>query len=81
MGYEAKKTEHSRSKRGNGAYWGYKSEAKKESNRIPRENWKVEIRNALADQGNVNHRARAGLPLRRAVLSSKISSGPFTPLG
>jgi len=43
MGYEAKKTEHSGPKRGNGAYWGYKCEAKKESNRIRRENWKREI--------------------------------------
>jgi len=45
MGYEAKETEHSGPKRGNGAYWGYKWEAKKESNRIRRENWKREIRN------------------------------------
>ena len=44
MGYEAKKTEHSGPKRGNGAYWGYKWEAKKESNRIRRENAKREIR-------------------------------------
>jgi hypothetical protein len=44
MGYEAKKTEHSGPKRGNGAYWGYKWEAKKESNRIRRENWKREVR-------------------------------------
>jgi hypothetical protein len=44
MGYEAKKTEHCGPKRGNGAYWGYKWEAKKESNRIRRENAKREIR-------------------------------------
>ena len=43
MGYEAKKTEHCGPKRGNGAYWGYKLEAKKESNRIRRENGKSEI--------------------------------------
>jgi hypothetical protein len=49
MGYEAKKTEHCGPKRGNGAYWGYKWEAKKKSNRIRRENWKREIRAALAD--------------------------------
>jgi hypothetical protein len=48
MGYEAKKTEHSGPKRGNGAYWGYKWEAKKESNRIRRENWKREIRDESA---------------------------------
>jgi hypothetical protein len=44
MGYEAKKTEHCGAKHGNGAYWGYKWEAKKESNRIRRENAKREIR-------------------------------------
>jgi hypothetical protein len=49
MGYEAKKTEHSGPKRGNGAYWGYKWEAKKESNRIRRENAKREIRATAVD--------------------------------
>jgi hypothetical protein len=44
MGYEANKTEHSGAKHGNGAYWGYRWDAKKESNRIRRENWKREIR-------------------------------------
>lgn len=49
MDYEAKKTEHCGPKRGEGAYWGYKWEAKKESNRIRRENWKREIRAKLRD--------------------------------
>jgi hypothetical protein len=49
MGFEAKKTEHSGPKRGDGAYWGYKWEAKKESNRIRRENAKREIRGATID--------------------------------
>ena len=49
MGYEARKTEHSGPKRGNGAYWGYKWEAKRESNRIRRENAKREIRAAAID--------------------------------
>jgi hypothetical protein len=49
MGYEAKKTEHSGPKRGNGAYWGYKWEAKKESNRIRRENAKREIRDGTIE--------------------------------
>jgi hypothetical protein len=49
MGYEAKKTEHAGPKRGNGAYWGYRWDAKKESNRIRRENWKREIRDAASD--------------------------------
>ena len=35
---EAKQSEHCGPKRGNGAYGGYKWEAKKESNRIRREN-------------------------------------------
>jgi hypothetical protein len=48
MGYEAKKTEHAGPKHGNGAYWGYKWEAKKESNRIRCENWKREIRSESA---------------------------------
>jgi hypothetical protein len=52
VGYEAKKTEHCGPKRGNGAYWGYQWEAKKESNRIRRENWKREIRSALRDQAH-----------------------------
>ena len=50
MGYEAKKTEHSGPKRGNGAYWGYKWEAKKESNRIRRENAKRDIRAGINEQ-------------------------------
>jgi hypothetical protein len=33
MGYEAKKTEHSGSKKGCGAFWGRKVDAKKQSNR------------------------------------------------
>jgi len=37
MGHEAKKTEHAGSKKGNGAYWGRKVAAKKESNRLRRE--------------------------------------------
>jgi len=38
MAYEAKKTEHSGAKKGKGAYWGRKADAKKESNRVRREN-------------------------------------------
>ena len=33
MAHNARKTEHSGSKRGRGAYWGRKAEAKKESNK------------------------------------------------
>ncbi|MBI4825768.1 MAG: hypothetical protein HY807_05030 [Nitrospirae bacterium] len=38
MGNEAKKTEHAGSKKGNGAYWGIKAAAQKESNKKRREN-------------------------------------------
>ncbi|MCD6150706.1 MAG: Bro-N domain-containing protein [Deltaproteobacteria bacterium] len=43
MGYEAKKTEHAGSKKGNGAYWGRKKDAKKESNRARREADKTDV--------------------------------------
>ena len=48
MGYEAKKTEHSGAKRGRGAYWGPKRDAKKESNKIRRRSAKRETREQLA---------------------------------
>jgi len=44
MAFKAKKSEHSGPKRGNGAYYGYKRDAKKESNRIRREGNKAAIR-------------------------------------
>lgn len=47
MGFEAKKTEHCGPKRGRGAFWGRKLEAKRQSNRMRRERWKREIRDAL----------------------------------
>jgi hypothetical protein len=40
MAYRAKKTEHTGAKHGNGAYWGPKKEAKKESNTLRRRQWK-----------------------------------------
>jgi hypothetical protein len=40
MAYRAKKTEHTGAKHGNGAYWGPKKEAKKESNKLRRHRWK-----------------------------------------
>ena len=43
MGQGAKKTEHAGAKKGCGAYWGRKVAAKKESNRLRREDDKVSI--------------------------------------
>ena len=37
MANEAQKTEHAGPKKGRGAYWGRKKDAKKESNRVRRE--------------------------------------------
>jgi hypothetical protein len=47
MGYEAKKTEHAGPKKGNGAYWGPKQDAKKESNKIRRRNAQRSIKEDL----------------------------------
>jgi hypothetical protein len=44
MGYKAKKTEHSGSKKGCGSYWGRKGDAKKQSSRKRREDGKMLIR-------------------------------------
>jgi hypothetical protein len=49
MGYEATKTEHAGAKHGNGAYWGPKQDAKKESNKVRRRNWKREVREELTE--------------------------------
>ena len=42
MANEAQKTEHAGPKKGQGAYWGRKKDAKKESNRVRREANKTE---------------------------------------
>jgi hypothetical protein len=47
MGYEAKKTEHTGAKRGRGAYWGRKYDAKKDSNKMRRRISKKEIQRQL----------------------------------
>jgi hypothetical protein len=44
MAGRAHKTEHAGAKRGRGAYWGRKTEAKRESNRLRRENAKRAVR-------------------------------------
>lgn len=44
MAHEAAKTEHAGPKKGNGAYWGYKADAKRESNRKRREDSKRAIK-------------------------------------
>jgi len=41
MANESKKTEHSGLKKGSGAYWGYKKDAKHESNKKRREDGKT----------------------------------------
>ncbi|MBI2689322.1 MAG: hypothetical protein HYX27_23705 [Acidobacteria bacterium] len=62
MGYEAKKTEHNGPKRGKGAYWGRKREAKKQSNKIRRENGKSEIGDTLAASSGKEQSTASGPP-------------------
>mgnify|MGYP001575138993 FL=1 len=49
MAGNARKTEHAGSKKGQGAYWGRKADAKRESNRARREVAKRAVRQGLAD--------------------------------
>ncbi|MBI5641768.1 MAG: hypothetical protein HZA17_15235 [Nitrospirae bacterium] len=49
MGQNAKKTEHAGAKKGNGAYWGRKVAAKKESNRKRRAEDKVSAAEPVLD--------------------------------
>lgn len=49
MAFQAKKTERAGAKHGNGAYWGPKKDAKKESGKIRRRNWKREVRKVLTE--------------------------------
>jgi hypothetical protein len=51
MGYEVLKTEHSGSKKGCGAYWGRKADAKKQSNRRRREQGKTIIDKRIIHYG------------------------------
>jgi hypothetical protein len=49
MAGNAKKTEHAGAKRGHGAYWGHKADAKRESNKLRRLNDKRAVRQGLTD--------------------------------
>jgi hypothetical protein len=48
MAYKAKKTEHTGAKHGRGGYWGPKQDAKKESNKRRRRQWKQTLRHDLS---------------------------------
>jgi hypothetical protein len=50
MGYEAKKNQHAGPKKGNGAYWGPKQDAKRESNKIRRRNARRSIKEGLHER-------------------------------
>jgi hypothetical protein len=54
MGQGAKKTEHAGAKQGCGAYWGRKAAAKKESNRLRREDDKVSIAEEIKGKDEAN---------------------------
>lgn len=53
MAGKAHKTEHTGSKRGRGAYWGRKADAKRESSRVRRENARRAVRLGLADSNQL----------------------------
>ena len=48
MAYKAVKTEHAGAKHGNGAYWGPKKDAKKESKKVRRRNWKKSVDRSIS---------------------------------
>ncbi|MDF0645285.1 MAG: hypothetical protein P0111_14745 [Nitrospira sp.] len=52
MAGKAKKTDHAGPKRGRGAYWGRKADAKRESNRFRREIAKQALQHGLEDFAN-----------------------------
>lgn len=60
MANKAEKTEHTGAKHGSGAYWGPKKEAKKESNKVRRRNWKKET-DERADEGTPVPVSTAGM--------------------
>jgi hypothetical protein len=75
MGYEAKKTEHAGAKRGRGAYWGRKYDAKKESNKMRRRISKKEIQDQLLWKQSLDRDLTISLrQMRQGKLSSAYSS-------
>lgn len=72
MGYEAKKTEHNGSKKGNGAYWGLKADAKRESNRHRREDDKKAAKEE-SDASSTGRWLRERRLSRRSVLRTERS--------
>ncbi len=49
MADRAHKSEHAGPKKGRGAYWGRKADAKRESNRVRREDAKQAVRQGMTD--------------------------------
>lgn len=56
MAQKARKTEHSGAKHGGGAYWGYKVDAKKDSNTRRRHNDEIEIGKQMEILGESLHK-------------------------
>jgi hypothetical protein len=54
MANKANKTEHSGAKHGNGAYWGYKADAKRSSNKTRRTNGKTYSMGYLASHDHTD---------------------------
>ena len=64
MAHTARKTEHSGSKKGRGAFYGRKAAAKKESNHLRRQSDKIEARVATSENGR---RSRPASPNERSA--------------
>lgn len=77
MAGKARKTEHAGPKKGAGAYWGRKVDAKRESNKLRRENAKRAVRHGLSDSGVgfLTSSYRAGLGDERCARSVSASCG------
>ena len=72
MAIHAKKTEHTGPKKGFGAYWGYKKDAKKDSNRRRRQQDRKEITSGKRLHRNWN-RKRTSSDLKN--LSERVPGG------
>ena len=71
MAFKAKKTEHAGAKKGRGAYWGRKVDAKQESNRKRREDAKAIARHVSGNEMGMDYCAEGVIcPASAAATSS-----------
>jgi hypothetical protein len=71
LGFEAKKTEHAGSKKGRGAFWGYKRDAKRQSNKVRR---RADRESARVDERSAGSLDAVPDPLGADELPSHLSA-------